>query len=396
MSNAVHESIKNRSLGINLTVGQRTRYSRHMLLPEVGESGQKCLAAARVLVIGAGGLGAPASLYLTAAGVGHIGLADFDVVDATNLQRQILFTESDVGRSKLEATAERLHAQNPDMALTLHSHQMDAANVSAVIESYDIVIDGTDNFSTRYLVNDACVLAGKPNIYGSVYRFEGQASVFYPPEGPCYRCLFPTPPPPGSTPNCAEGGVLGVLPGQLGLIQATEAIKLILGLKDSLVGRLLMVDTLAVNYQTVKIPKDPECIVCGPRASLKTMSDSQTNIFDNSAEPDTYLDDSKFLTPVQLKELIAKDTLLQMIDVRSKAEATICSIPGFDVVPLSDLAERSSAYQRDRLTIVSCKSGGRSAQAYHQLKELGFQDLYQLKGGILAWIDAIDPSLSRY
>ncbi|HSL20413.1 MAG TPA: molybdopterin-synthase adenylyltransferase MoeB [Vicinamibacterales bacterium] len=377
---------------VELTTGELHRYARHLAMPEVGAAGQRRLKAARVLCIGAGGLGSPASLYLAAAGVGTIGLVDFDRVDSSNLQRQILYAESDVGRPKLAAAAERLRAMNSSITIATHETRFSAASALDLLARYDIVVDGTDNFATRYLVNDACVLARKPNVYGSIFRFEGQASVFAMPGGPCYRCLHPEPPPPGLIQNCAEGGVLGVLPGIIGTIQATEAIKLALGEGTPLVGRFLVLDALRMRFRELRLNRDPDCPVCGTAPTITVLRDYD-EYCDGTTPP---VEDEQNVTVEELKERMERKASFVLVDVREPAEHSICRIPGAQLIPLGELNQRYSEIPKDREVIVHCRSGVRSARAAHFLRGRGYPDVHNLEGGILAWIERVDPSLKRY
>ncbi len=369
------------------------RYSRHLIMPEVGLDGQRKLKAARVLCIGAGGLGSPATLYLAAAGVGTIGLVDFDVVDFSNLQRQILHGTPDVGRPKLESARDRLTAVNPHVRIETHETTLSSANALEILAGYDIVIDGTDNFPTRYLVNDACVLLGKPNVYGSIFRFEGQASVFAVPGGPCYRCLYPEPPPPGLVPSCAEGGVLGVLPGTVGTIQATEAIKLILGVGSPLVGRLLVFDALAMRFREFKLQRDPACPVCGDHPTVRALVDYEA--FCGVGPSHAAAAREPEITALELKALLDGPTPPILVDVREPHEARICRIPGAVLIPLAELPRRVAELDSTRRIVVHCRSGQRSARAVSLLRGAGF-DAWNLKGGILDWIDRVDPTQPKY
>jgi len=370
------------------------RYSRHLIMPEVGMEGQQKLKAARVLCIGAGGLGSPLALYLTAAGVGTLGLVDFDVVDYTNLQRQILHTTNDVGRKKLDSAAEKLKAINPFLNLRTFETRLTSANALDLFREFDIVADGTDNFPTRYLVNDACVLTGKPNVYGSIFRFEGQASVFATEDGPCYRCLYPEPPPPGLVPSCAEGGVLGILPGLVGVIQATETIKLILGQGDSLAGRLLLVDALGMKFRELKLRKNPDCPVCGKNRTITKLIDYEEFCGIRGQEapveeavPAISVEDLK-------KKLDAKADIF-VLDVREPHEYQICNLQGY-LIPLGDLPKRVHELDSSREIIAHCKMGGRSAKAVQFLRQAGFKKVYNLTGGITAWADKVDPKMPKY
>ena len=373
------------------------RYSRHLILPDVGLEGQQKLKAARVLLIGAGGLGSPAALYLAAAGVGTLGLVDFDNVDVTNLQRQILHGTKDVGRRKLVSARERIGDVNPHVRLETHETALTSKNALEILRDYDLVVDGTDNFATRYLVNDACVLLGKPNVYGSIFRFEGQASVFALEGGPCYRCLFPEPPPPGLVPSCAEGGVLGVLPGLVGTIQATEAIKLILGVGESLAGRLLLVDTLGMQFRTVRVRKDPLCPVCGTREIRELIDYEQfCGVRAAEAEPPRAVAGFVEITPRELTARLSRGEEVQLIDVREQFEWDIVRIPGARLVPLATLPEVAETLDREREIVVYCKGGTRSRAAASHLADAGFRRVVNLKGGILRWRDDVDPALPRY
>ncbi|HEY4321338.1 MAG TPA: molybdopterin-synthase adenylyltransferase MoeB [Gemmatimonadales bacterium] len=375
-----------------LSYDELRRYSRHLLLPDVALDGQRRLKAARVLLIGAGGLGSPVALYLAAAGVGTIGLVDFDLVDQSNLQRQILHGTRDVGRSKLASARDRLADLNPHVQTELHETRLTAANALAIVAQYDIVVDGTDNFATRYLTNDACVLLGKPNVYGSIFRFEGQASVFATADGPCYRCLFPTPPPAGLVPSCAEGGVLGVLPGLIGTIQATEVLKLILGVGDSLAGRLLLVDTLGANFRTVKLRRDPACPACGTRELQELVDYDQfcgvTPTDDAPRIPQ--------LTPQELAERLARGDDVDLIDVREPYEWEIAHLDGARLLPFGDLPGALDTIDSGRDVVLLCKSGGRSAAAANHLHDVGFRRIWNLRGGLDAWSVDVDPTLPRY
>jgi molybdopterin/thiamine biosynthesis adenylyltransferase/rhodanese-related sulfurtransferase/molybdopterin converting factor small subunit len=386
-----------------LTNDEIRRYSRHLIMPEVGVDGQRKLKAARVLCIGAGGLGSPAALYLAAAGVGHLGIVDFDVVDFSNLQRQILHGTPDVGRPKLHSAKDRLTAINPEIHIETYETALSSKNALRLFRDYDVILDGTDNFPTRYLVNDACVLVGKPNAYGSIFRFEGQASVFAFPGGPCYRCLYPEPPPPGLVPSCAEGGVLGVLPGVIGTIQATEAIKLILGAGEPLVGRLLLYDAFRMRFRELKLRRDPDCPVCGDHPTIRELIDYEQfcGIAPAAAPPKAKTDLPPELetTVEDLKARIDRRDPVFILDVREPQEYQICRIPGSTLIPLGDLPNRagelpSGAGAPD--IVVHCKSGARSAKAVRQLVDRGFTRVQNLKGGILAWIDRIDPSQPKY
>jgi adenylyltransferase/sulfurtransferase len=374
---------------MQLTPSERQRYSRHLLLPEVGEEGQRRLKASRVLCVGAGGLGSPAALYLAAAGVGTIGLVDFDVVDLSNLQRQIIHGTGDVGRSKLASAQARIDALNPEVHVETFDAHFSAANAKTLVEAFDVVLDGTDNFPARYLVNDACVMYGRPNAWGSIFRFEGQASVFAAPGGPCYRCLHPEPPPAGLVPSCAEAGVLGVLPGIVGTIQATEALKLILGIGDPLIGRFLVYDALKMRFRELKLPKDPDCPVCGVRPAITTLRESAASCDSPGGGGQEY-------SVRDLKARIDAGRAPVILDVREPSEAAICSLPGARLIPLGELPRRLEELDRRAEIVVHCKSGGRSARAVALLREKGFTRAVSLTGGILGWIEEIDGSLCRY
>ena len=376
-----------------LTLRDLQRYSRHLLLPEVGEAGQRRLKSARVLCIGAGGLGSPAALYLAAAGVGTLGIVDFDVVDVSNLQRQIIHDAANVGRSKLVSARERLEALNPDVIVETFDTPFRASNARELLDGWDVVVDGTDNFATRYLVNDACVLYRTPNAWGSIFRFEGQASVFAVPGGPCYRCLHPEPPPPGLVPNCAEAGVLGVLPGVIGTIQATEAIKLVLGVGEPLIGRFLIFDALKMRFREIKLPKDPQCPACGTHPTIKELKDYDEYCMTESRPHGTTVGD---MTVRELKERTDRGDAPILIDVREPIEAQICSIPGAKLIPLGELPRRMGELDSSAEIVLQCKTGARSARAAAFLREKGFSRVRNLTGGILAWIREIDPSMQRY
>lgn len=375
-----------------LTQRELTRYSRHLILPEVGVEGQRRLKAARVLVVGAGGLGSPVCLYLAAAGVGTIGIVDFDTVDLSNLQRQILHSTDDVGSSKLKSAQKRLGAMSPDVKVVPHEEKLDATNAHRIIKQYDVVVDGTDNFATRYLINDACVFAKKPNVHGSIFRFEGQASVFAPDAGPCYRCLFPDPPPPDAVPNCAEGGVLGVLAGVIGSIQATEAIKVILGLGETLTGRLLIYDALEMRFDFLTLPRDPACPICGDAPTIKTLEDTVVSCAAAVAPPA----DANDVSPAQLKTALSTASPPFVLDVRNPEEYALCKIDGAVLIPLPQLADRLRELDREADIVVHCKSGIRSRKAAELLASKGFKHVRNLRGGILAWIIDVDPSLPTY
>lgn len=385
----------------DLTVDEVRRYSRHLIIPDVGMTGQKRLKNAKVLCVGAGGLGSPALMYLAAAGVGTLGIVEFDVVDESNLQRQIIHGQSDVGRPKAESARDSVKEINPHVNVVLHTERLDSSNVLGLFAQYDLIVDGTDNFATRYLVNDACVLLGKPYVWGSIYRFDGQASVFWAEHGPCYRCLYPEPPPPGMVPSCAEGGVLGVLCASIGSIQVTEAIKLITGVGDSLMGRLMVYDALEMNYRQVKIRKDPNCAVCGPNATVTELIDYDAFcgvISDAAAEA---AKDST-ITVHTLKEWIdAKDRGERdfvLIDVREPVEWEIVQIPGAVLIPKGEFLDGSALAKlpTDKQIVLHCKVGGRSAEALAVVKGAGFSDAVHVAGGINAWVSQIEPDKPNY
>jgi adenylyltransferase/sulfurtransferase len=369
------------------------RYSRHLIMPEVGMEGQLKLKQARVLCIGAGGLGSPVALYLAAAGVGTLGIVDFDVVDFTNLQRQIIHTTESVGRKKLDSAAETLHALNNNVEIRKFETRLTSANAMELFRDFDVIVDGTDNFPTRYLVNDACVLNGKPNVYGSIFRFEGQASVFATKQGPCYRCLYPEPPPPGLVPSCAEGGVLGILPGLVGVIQATETIKLILGSGEPLVGRLLLVDALTMRFRELKLRKNPDCPLCGEHPTVTELIDY--NQFCGIRGEESATATMADLTPEELKRRLDAGEDLFVLDVREPHEYQICNLGGY-LIPLNDLPKRINELDSSREIVVHCKMGGRSAKAVEFLNKSGFRKVHNLAGGINAWAERVDPKLPKY
>jgi adenylyltransferase/sulfurtransferase len=386
---------------VQLSHEEIRRYSRHLIMPEVGIQGQRKLKAASVLLIGTGGLGSPLSLYLTAAGVGRIGLVDYDVVDETNLQRQVIHFTSDVGKPKLESAAGKLSDINPYVVIEKHNVPLTSENALDILANYDVIIDGTDNFPTRYLVNDACVLLGKPNVYGSIFRFEGQLTVFYAKEGPCYRCLFPEPPPPGLVPSCAEGGVLGILPGTIGTLQATEAIKLILGIGKPLIGRMILYDALDMSFDTIKLRKNPDCPVCGEHPTLTHLIDYEQFCGVPAHDRSVYKEKNvqqqvKSITPTELKaRLDAGDNIL-IVDVRDPHEWEISDIQGSLHIPKSQIIARMDEIPRDREVVLQCKTGARSRDALLMLQDKGFTNLVNLKGGINAWAREVDPSLPTY
>jgi molybdopterin/thiamine biosynthesis adenylyltransferase/rhodanese-related sulfurtransferase len=371
------------------------RYSRHLILPNVELAGQRRLKAARVLIVGAGGLGSPVALYLAAAGVGTLGLVDFDDVDVTNLQRQLLHGTKDVGRPKLTSASERLRDVNPYVHVEPYETRLTSANALEIIREYDLVVDGTDNFATRYLTNDACVLLDKPNVYGSIFRFEGQASVFAAADGPCYRCLFPEPPPPGLVPSCAEGGVLGVLPGMIGTIQAAEALKLILGMTGTLVGRLLLVNALTMEFRTVRLRKDPSCPACGTR-TITELIDYDEYCGTPGGETHYDRDGVTEITPRELAEQMRAGAAVDLIDVREPGEWAIGRLPGARLIPLGQLAASMAKLDSAREIVVMCRSGQRSADAARQLQAAGFRKVKNLAGGILRWSDEVDPAVPKY
>ena len=373
------------------------RYARHLIMPEVAMEGQKRLKAAKVLCIGAGGLGSPLTLYLAAAGVGTLGLVDFDVVDVSNLQRQIIHFTPDVGRPKIDSAQDKLQALNPDLIVNRYEFPINSKNALEIFADYDVIIDGTDNFPTRYLVNDACVLLGKPNVYGSIFRVDGQATTFFPPHGPCYRWLYPEPPPPDLVPNCAEGGVLGILPGAIGVIQATEAVKLILGAGRPLIGRLLLYDALDMTFREMKVRKSPKCPICGPNATIKELIDyEQFCGVRGVEEPAAPASLAAEITPRELKDRIDRGESPFILYVRNPEEISICRIAGSTVIPLPELSNRIGELDRSTAMVVHCKSGMRSQKAITLLRSQGFDRLANLTGGILAWIDEVDPSLPKY
>jgi molybdopterin/thiamine biosynthesis adenylyltransferase/rhodanese-related sulfurtransferase len=370
------------------------RYSRHLIMPEVGMAGQQKLKAARVLCIGAGGLGSPLALYLAAAGVGTLGIVDFDVVDFTNLQRQIIHSTADVGRKKLDSAAEKLKAINPFVNVKKIETRLSSENALELFREFDIIADGTDNFPTRYLVNDACVLTGKPNVYGSIFRFEGQASVFATEEGPCYRCLYPEPPPPGLVPSCAEGGVLGILPGLVGVMQATEVIKLILGAGEPLIGRLLLIDALGMKFRELKLRKNPDCPACGTHPTITKLIDYNEfcGIRGEEKPVETGIPEMQV---EELKRRLDAGENLFVLDVREPHEYQICNI-GAHLIPLGDLPKRVNELDSSREIVAHCRSGVRSAKAVGFLQQAGFKKVHNLAGGILAWADRVDPKMPKY
>ena len=380
---------------VKLSKEEVQRYSRHLIMPEVGMEGQLKLKRARVLTIGTGGLGAPLGLYLAAAGVGHLGLVDFDVVDSSNLQRQVTFTTADVGKPKSEAAKARLSALNPAIEIVSYETRLTSDNALELFRDYDIIVDGTDNFPTRFLVNDACVLLGKPNVYGSIFRFEGQATVFGYPGGPCYRCLYPEPPPPGLVPSCAEGGVLGVLPGIVGSIQAMETIKLILGTGEPLVGRLLLFDALAMRFRELKLKRNPDCPMCGDHRTMTKLIDYEEFCGIRGEEAPAMTDGIPEITATELKRRQDRGEKLFILDVREPHEYQICNLNG-KLIPLGELPRRVNELDSSVEMVVHCRSGKRSADAIHFLQTAGFKKLWNLKGGVLAWADEVDPRMPKY
>jgi len=380
-----------------LTAADLSRYARHLILPEVGIEGQQKLKAARILCVGTGGLGSPLALYLAAAGVGTLGLVDFDVVDASNLQRQIIHSTKNIGRSKLDSAEERLLALNPALNVVKHETKLMSENALEILKDYDIVADGTDNFPTRYLVNDACVLTGKPNVYGSVFRFDGQASVFATREGPCYRCLYPEPPPPGLVPSCAEGGILGILPGLVGVIQATEAIKLILGKGEPLIGRLLLIDALAMRFREIKLRKNPNCPVCGPNPTVTRLIDYQQfcGIAPETPQEQAVKNGIPQISVKELKQRIDAGEDLFILDVRQPFEYQIANIGG-KLIPMSEVPSRLAEIDRNREIVVHCKLGISSQKVAEFLAQAGYANVKSLAGGIRAWADQIDPKMAKY
>ncbi len=378
-----------------LSPSEVSRYSRHLIMPEVGLEGQLKLKAGRVLAIGAGGLGSPLALYLAAAGVGRIGIVDNDVVDLTNLQRQVLHSTDSVGKSKLQSARNRLAGLNPEIRVETYETRLTSENALDILKDYDVVVDGTDNFPTRYLVNDACVLLGKPNVYGSIFRFEGQASVFGLPDGPCYRCLYPEPPPPGLVPSCAEGGVLGILPGTIGVIQATEAVKLLLGIGETLSGRLLLFDALRMSFRELKLRKDADCPICGTHRTIHKLIDYNQfcGIPTQTEQPRA----AEFeIDPVELKRRIDRKDNFQLLDVREPHEWQLCRISGARLIPLGQLPSKLGQLNPADEIIAYCRSGVRSGKAVQILKDSGFTRVKNLTGGILAWADKVDPSIPKY
>jgi sulfur-carrier protein adenylyltransferase/sulfurtransferase len=389
---------EHRVQNIDFSNDEIARYSRHLIMPEVTLDGQKRIKAASVLCLGAGGLGSPIALYLAAAGIGRMGLIDYDIVDFSNLQRQILHGTDDVGRKKLNSAKDRIKAVNPNVQVDLHDTMFRSDNAMQLVQDYDIVIDGTDNFPTRYLSNDVCVLLKKPNIYGSIFRFDGQCTVFAPHlGGPCYRCMFPEPPPPGMVPSCAEGGVLGVLPGMIGVMQAIEAIKMIIGIGDSLIGRLVSFDALQMRFKEFKIRKDPNCPICGEHPTIHELIDYDQFCGIPQADAETAKEmDVPTITATELKTMIDRQDKFVLIDVREPFEYEISRIPGSKLIPLGELPARLSELDSADDIVLHCKMGGRSAKALRILQEAGFRKLNNLQGGITAWSDDVDPSVPKY
>jgi sulfur-carrier protein adenylyltransferase/sulfurtransferase len=391
-------AISSRAEEVQLSNEEILRYGRHLIMPEVGMEGQKRLKAARVLLIGTGGLGAPLGMYLAAAGVGTLGLVDFDVVDYSNLQRQVIHGTKDVGRPKLQSARDRILDINPYVNVEGHEVLFDSSNAMEIIREYDIVIDGTDNFPTRYLVNDACVLLGKPNVYGSIFRFEGQSSVFWAEKGPCYRCLYPEPPPPGMVPSCAEGGVLGILPGIIGCMQANEAVKLIVGIGEPLFGRLILFDALKMRFRELRLRRDPECPICGENPTVRELIDYQQfcgmphgqEAATTAASPD------QDILPGDLAARLKNGDRPFLLDVRNPEEWAITRIEGATLIPLPELRQRYVELPADQEIVVYCRSGGRSAQAAEFLRSKGYQKVRNLPGGTLRWADEIDPAMPKY
>ena len=384
--------------GAQLSNEEIARYSRHLIMPEVALDGQKKLKSSRVLTIGAGGLGSPLALYLAAAGVGTLGIVDFDIVDESNLQRQIIHGTSDLGRPKMESARDRIQDINPNVSVEAFEEALSSENALEIFEDFDVIVDGTDNFPTRYLVNDASVLSGKPNVYGSIFRFEGQASVFYAKEGPCYRCLYPEPPPPGLVPSCAEGGVLGILPGAIGTIQATETVKLILGIGEPLIGRLLLYDALGMRFREMKLRKNPNCPVCGENPTVTELIDYQEFCGIPQAQQADDVDELPEIGVQDLKEKLEAGERVAVLDVREPHEYEVANLEaqGAKLIPLGELPERLAELNQNDEIAVHCKTGGRSARAVKILQNAGFGNVYNVEGGITAWSEEIDPSIPKY
>ena len=380
---------------VELSNEEIARYSRHLIMPEVALDGQKKLKMAKVLTVGTGGLGSPLALYLAAAGVGTIGIVDFDVVDESNLQRQIIHGTSDVGRPKVQSAHDKIKDINPNVEVRVHEEALTSENALEIFRDYDVIVDGTDNFPTRYLVNDACVLLGKPNVYGSIFRFEGQASVFWAEEGPCYRCLYPEPPPPGLVPSCAEGGVLGILPGAIGIVQATEAVKLILGIGEPLIGRLMLYDALGMSFREMKLRKDPNCPICGENPTVTELIDYEEFCGIPQANAAAQENGVPEITVQELKGKLGNGEPINVLDVREPHEYEVANI-GVKLVPLGELPQRLAEFDKDENFAIHCKTGGRSAKAVKLLQDAGFGNVYNVKGGITAWSEEIDPSVPKY
>ena len=401
-----HNKDSGSQLGVELSNEEIQRYSRHLIMPEVGMAGQRKLKAGSVLLIGAGGLGSPLAMYLAAAGIGRIGLVDYDTVSYSNLQRQVIHGTSDVGRSKLESASDRIKEINPFVQVDTYDVPLTSENALGILAPYDVIVDGTDNFPTRYLTNDACVLLGKPNVYGSIFRFEGQASVFFAEEGPCYRCLFPEPPPPGLVPSCAEGGVLGVLPGTIGAIQATETIKLILGIGESLIGRLMIYDALSMSFDEVRLRKDPNCPICGENPTLTELIDyeqfcgvpAHDNSLYTSGMDQSIMAEIPHITPFELEDKLSSGERIMILDVREPHEWQISNLGhlGALLMPMGQVLERMGELDTAQEIVVQCRSGARSAEIVHLLQQHGFSKLYNLDGGINRWALEIDPRIPRY
>jgi molybdopterin/thiamine biosynthesis adenylyltransferase/rhodanese-related sulfurtransferase/molybdopterin converting factor small subunit len=387
-------SLAEAEVATTLTNEEVARFSRHLILSEVGVEGQVKLKNAKVAMIGAGGLGAPVGLYLAAAGVGRVGIVDFDVVDVSNLQRQVIHGTRDLGRKKLDSAADRMKDINPNIRIDKYDTGLTSENAFEILRDYDIVIDGTDNFPTRYLVNDACVLLKKPNVYGSIFRFEGQATVFAYEDGPCYRCLYPEPPPPGLVPSCAEGGVLGILPGLIGVVQATEAVKIILGVGETLKNRLLLYDALNMRFRELKLRRDKDCPVCGDHPTVTKLIDYQQ--FCGVGQQPAAAAPEGVIDPVEVKQKLDRGDTFTLIDVREPHEYQIAKIPGAQLIPLGQLAGRLSELDKNADIVAHCKSGGRSQKAVDLLKQSGFQHVRNMTGGILAWSDKVDPQVPKY
>jgi len=380
---------------VELSNDEIARYSRHLIMPEVALDGQKKLKAAKVLTVGTGGLGSPLALYLAAAGIGTIGIVDFDVVDESNLQRQIIHGTSDVGRPKVASARDKIEDINPNVEVVVHEEALTSENALSIFAEYDVIVDGTDNFPTRYLVNDACVLLGKPNVYGSIFRFEGQASVFWAEEGPCYRCLYPEPPPPGLVPSCAEGGVLGILPGAIGVVQATEAVKLILGIGEPLIARLMLYDALGMSFREMKLRKDPNCPICGENPTVTELIDYEEFCGIPQANAVAQENGVPEITVRELKQKMDAGEDINVLDVREPHEYEVANI-GVKLVPLGELPRRLAEFDQNENFAIHCKTGGRSAKAVKLLQDAGFENVYNVKGGITAWSEEIDPSVPKY